>query len=167
MADETEYERGLKKAFRMLAVKARSEKEIRAGLHEKKIDRQVADRIVGRLGELKYLDDADFARQWVRRLAIEKLYGDRRIEAGLREKGIDETIGKQALAEIRREFPERDAVRRAIKKKLKDRTLRRADLREVRSVTQHLLGRGFAPGLVFEMIKETQEGYRDDNGQPD
>ena len=158
------YDKGLQKAFRLLAARARSEKELRAKLKEAKYERQTVDRIVARLYELSYLNDEAFARQWARRLAMDKLSGDRRIVTGLEEKGIDRATCEQILAEIRREVPEREAIRQFIQKRLKGKTLDRLDIRGKRSLAQCLLGRGFAPDLIFKMITEAQEGKRDDDG---
>jgi hypothetical protein len=93
MADDPEYEKGLQKAYRLLAVRARSERELRTRLKEKMFDGQVIDRVIARLYELNYLDDEAFARQWARRLAVDKLSGNRRIELSLLEKGVDRTTG--------------------------------------------------------------------------
>jgi regulatory protein len=167
MADDPEYEKGLQKAYRLLAARARSERELRAKLKEKKFDRPVVDRIIARLYELNYLDDAAFARQWARRLAIDKLSGNRRIEISLQEKGVDRTTCERVIAEIRQDVPERQAIRQIIRKKLRGGKLQRQDGRGKRSLAQHLLGRGFTPDLIYEMIREAEEGNRDDDGQSD
>jgi regulatory protein len=167
MADELEYEKGLQKAYRLLAARARSERELRTKLKEKKFDPPVVDRIVARLYELTYLDDEAFARQWARHLAMDKLSGNRRIEISMQEKGVDRATYERVLAEIRQDTPEREAVRQLIRKKLKGARLQKQDGREKRRLFQHLLGRGFTPDLIFEMIREAEGGYRDDDGQSD
>jgi regulatory protein len=173
MADDPEfeesakYDKGLQKAFRLLGARARSEKELRVKLKEAKYERQTVDRIVARLYELNYLDDEAFARQWARRLAMDKLSGDRRIGISLQEKGVDRATCEQILTEIRREVPEREAIRQLIQKRLKGKALDRQDVRGKRCLAQSLLGKGFAPDLIFEMITEAQEGYQDDDGQSD
>jgi regulatory protein len=167
MADDPEYEKGLQKAYRLLAVRARSERELRTKLKEKKFDRPVIDRVVARLYELTYLDDEAFARQWARHLAVDKLSGNRRIEMSLQEKGVDRTTCERILAEIRQEAPEKEAIRQVVRKKLKGGKLQKQDGREKRRLVQHLLGRGFAPDLIFEVIREAEGGNRDDDGQSD
>jgi regulatory protein len=167
MADDPEYEKGLQKAYRLLAARARSERELRTKLKEKKFDRPVIDRVVARLYELTYLDDEAFARQWARHLAVDKLSGNRRIEMSLQEKGVDRTTCERILAEIRQEAPEKEAIRQVVRKKLKGGKLQKQDGREKRRLVQHLLGRGFAPDLIFEVIREAEGGNRDDDGQSD
>lgn len=158
MADDPEYEKGLQKAFRLLAARARSEKELRAKLQERKFDPSAIDRIIARLFELSYLDDKVFARQWARHLAVDKRAGNRRIQVSLQEKGVDQALREAVLAEIRQEFPEREAVRQIIGKKMKGKTLGRQDVREKRSLVQHLLGRGFTPALIYETMNEFAAG---------
>ena len=167
MSEDLAYEKGLQKAYRLLAVRARSERELRTKLKEKKFDGQVVDRVVARLYELAYLDDEAFARQWARHLAVDKLSGNRRIEMNLQEKGVGRAICEQVLAEIRQEAPEKEAIRQLIRKKLKGARLQKQDGQGKRRLVQHLLGRGFAPDLIFEMIREAEGGYQDDDGQSD
>ncbi len=167
MSEDLAYEKGLQKAYRLLAVRARSERELRTKLKEKKFDGRTVDRVVARLYELAYLDDEAFARQWARHLAVDKLSGNRRIEMNLQEKGVNRTTCEQVLAEIRQDVPERQAIRQLIRKKLKGARLQKQDVREKRRLAQHLLGRGFTPDLIFEMIREAQEGGQDDDGQSD
>jgi len=164
MSEDLAYEKGLQKAYRLLAARARSERELRTKLKEKKFDSPVIDRVVARLYELTYLDDEAFARQWARHLAVDKLSGNRRIEMNLQEKGIDRTTCELVLAEIRQDIPEREAVRQVIRKKLKGCKLQRQDSRGKRSLAQYLLGRGFTPDLIYAIIRETEEGNRDDDG---
>jgi len=164
MSEDLAYEKGLQKAYRLLAVRARSEWELRTKLKEKKFDRQVVDGVVARLYELTYLDDEAFARQWARHLAVDKLSGNRRIEMSLQEKGVGRAMCERVLAEIRQEAPEKEAIRQLIRKKLKGARLQKQDGQGKRRLVQHLLGRGFAPDLIFEMIREAEGGNQDDDG---
>jgi regulatory protein len=166
MSEDLAYEKGLQKAYRLLAARARSERELRTKLKEK-LDGPVIDRVVARLYELTYLDDEAFARQWARHLAMDKLSGNRRIEISLQGKGVGRDVCELVLAEIRQDIPEREAVRQVIRKKLKGSKLQKQDGRGKRSLAQYLLGRGFTPDLIYEMIREAEEGNRDDDGQSD
>ncbi len=162
MDEDPDFERAKKKAFRLLARRARSVRELRDKLKERKIEDDLIDRVVSRLFELNYLDDEAFARQWVRHLAVDKLSGNRRIQTSLREKGIPKDLGERVIAEIRGEFSESEALAKLIRRKRKS---RQPDARERRSLAQYLLGRGFAPDLIFEMIRGTEEGHRHDDRQ--
>lgn len=167
MPDDPEVEKALQTAYRLLAARARSEREVRAKLGGKGINGRIIDQVIDRLHELNYLNDASFARQWAGRLAEDRLAGNRRIEMSLREKGIEPALIDGIIAEVRQTLPEREAIRRAIRKKLKDGASPLRDDREKRRLAQHLLGRGFAPGLIYEMIREAEEEYRNDDRQSD
>ena len=82
------HEKAKQRAFRLLAMRARSEKELRSKLREKGFDESVVEAVASRLRELNYLNDESFAREWARNLAVNKLFGNRRIEASLMEKGV-------------------------------------------------------------------------------
>jgi regulatory protein len=155
------YEKAKQRAFRLLAMRARSEKELRGKLREKGFDESVVEEVAERLGELNYLDDESFARQWARNLALNKLFGNRKIEAGLMEKGIPQPLIRQVLTEVRQELPEQEAIILLIRKKV-DTSNGKLDDREKRRLAQRLMGKGFPPGLVFDILNRSKEGLLDE-----
>jgi regulatory protein len=144
MADDPVFEKARQKAFRLLSLRGRSTKEIRSKLREQKYEEPVINRVIDRLLKDRYLDDAAFARDWARSLAENRLYGNRRIETSLIQKGI--SGGLEAV----------------IRKKLKDRKLGDLDRREKQRLARSLMGRGFPAGLVFEMLRIKEEGLFDE-----
>ncbi len=154
-------EKAKQRAFRLLAMRPRSEKELRAKLKEKGFDESVVAEVAARLRELNYLDDESFARQWARNLAVNKLLGNRRIEASLMEKGIPQPLIRQVLSEVRKELAEREAVILLIRKKV-DNGAGKMDDREKRRLAQSLMGKGFPPGLVFDILNRSKEGVLDE-----
>jgi regulatory protein len=142
-------------------MRARSEKELRAKLKEKGFDEPVVEEVAARLRELNYLDDESFARQWARNLAVNKLLGNRRIEASLVEKGIPQPLIRQVLTEVREELTEQKAVTLLIRKKL-DSGARKMDDRERRRLAQSLMGKGFPPGMIFDILNRSKEGLLDE-----
>ena len=154
-------EKAKQRAFRLLAMRPRSEKELRAKLKEKGFDESVVAEVAARLRELNYLDDESFARQWARNLAVNKLLGNRRIEASLMEKGIPQPLIRQVLSEVRKELAEREAVILLIRKKV-DNGAGKMDDRERRRLAQSLMGKGFPPGLVFDILNRSKEGVLDE-----
>src|SRR5512136_1087022 len=118
MEEDPLYEKAKQRAFRLLAVRARSEKELRTKLKERGFDESVVGVVIARLRELKYLDDESFAREWARNLAVNRLLGNRRIEESLREKGIPRELIEQVIIEVREELSEHKALRELIRKKV-------------------------------------------------
>ena len=134
---------------------------MRAKLKERGFDESTVEEVAARLRELNYLDDESFARQWARNLAVNKLFGNRRIEASLVEKGIPQPLIRQVVAEARAELSEQEAVILLIKKKLES-GARNVDEKERRRLAQSLMGKGFPPGLVFDILNRSKEGLLDD-----
>jgi len=161
MKEAPPHEKAKQRAFRLLAMRPRSEKELRAKLKEKGFDESVIGEVAARLRELNYLDDESFARQWARNLAVNKLLGNRRIEASLMEKGIPQPLIRQVLSEVRKELAEREAVILLIRKKV-DNGAGKMDDRERRRLAQSLMGKGFPPGLVFDILNRLKEGLLDE-----
>lgn len=108
------YDTLLNAAFRFLSFRPRSSQEVRDFLHKKTRKTHVAPevftRIMDRLIELGYIDDAKFVAWWVEARQKTKPRGMRLIKRELKLKGID-------TADIA-ETSEDDIARRAIQKKI-------------------------------------------------
>lgn len=155
MAEADELRKALNKAYRLLGVRSRSGREIRQKLRDKGIAEPVLEKAMERLAELNYLDDAAFACQWARNLAVNKLYGNRRIEMSLREKGISEAVVDAAIAQAREELSEQAAVERLIIRKAQRRRGDEGmDVKEKHRLYQWIVGKGFASDMVYERLKD-------------
>jgi len=150
--EDPSYARALQKAFRSLAARDRSEREIRTRLKTGMFDDATVDRVVKRLYELGYLDDAAIARRWVRNLAAERLMSNRRIEARLADRGLARDVIRSALEEIRQEISEAEAVRRILRRE--EKRVSRAGTPERQRVVRRLMGQGFPPEAVFDTLRE-------------
>lgn len=157
MEQDKSYDRAMNMALRLLAVRARSVKEIRAKLADKGVDGPVLEKVIEKLLDLNYLDDVAFAGQWTRHLAFNLLYGDRRIEASLREKGVPEEIIRRSISENREELEEKAALRRILNKKIKGLNAQNLDRKLKARLARMLAGRGFSTGLIYEALRNPQE----------
>jgi len=155
--DNSLQEKAKKKAFRLLSVRARSERELRSKLKEKGFDEAVIGAVIDKLREMKYLDDSSFAEQWARNLGVNRLLGDRRIKLSLKEKGIPPPLIEQAIASLRNEVSETDAIGKLIKKKLKSQRLETMDAAEKGKLARGLMGKGFPADLVWRELFITGE----------
>jgi regulatory protein len=155
-----------KKAYRLLSMRPHSEKELEKKLREKGFPAVVIKEALEKLHDLKYLDDASFAVQWARNLAINKLWGDKKIFVNLREKGVEAELISVAVEEARREISEEEAIAFLIKKKASRKKLDTLDLKEKKRIFQNLLGRGFPAGLILNKLGRIAEGEFDgENGE--
>jgi regulatory protein len=166
MDEERELGRAETKAFRLLTLRAHSEKELRAKLHAGGFAGVVVERAVGRCRELGYLNDEAFARQRARMLAVGRLAGDRRITLDLRERGIDAGLAAQVLAEVRGELGEEEAAERLLRRKTRGRPVAALTNREKARLARGLMGKGFPTGLILKTLKKTEEeGFHGDDGE--
>ena len=166
MDEEREYRRAEGKAFRLLTLRAHSEKELRAKLHAGGFADAVVEQVVQRCRELGYLNDEAFARQRARVLAVSRLAGDRRIAFDLRERGIDAGLSARAIAEVRGEFDEEEAAKRLLRKKIRGRSVAALNDREKAGLARSLMGKGFPTDLILKILKKTEEeGFHDDDGE--
>ncbi|PIV00479.1 MAG: hypothetical protein COS57_15795 [Syntrophobacterales bacterium CG03_land_8_20_14_0_80_58_14] len=166
MDEEREYGRAEGKAFRLLTLRAHSEKELCAKLRAGGFPAPVVERVVRRCRELGYLNDEAFARQRARALAVSRLAGDRRIAFDLRERGIDAGLSARVIAEVRGELDEEEAVKRLLRKKIRGRPVAALTEREKAGLARSLMGKGFPTGLILKILKKTEEeGFHDDDGE--
>ena len=155
------YEKAKAKALRLLSYRGRSKEELRSKLGEKGFDETVIRKVIDRFSELKYLDDEIFAQDWARHLALYRLWGDRKIAISLREKGIDGQTIDGAILFAREEIGQKEAIKRLIEKRMKKRSFETIDFKEKRRLAQNLLGRGFPPPLIFDVLGKVEEDYID------
>lgn len=154
------------KAYRLLSMRPHSEKELEKKLLEKGFSLVVVKEALEKLHELKYLDDASFARQWARNLAVNKLCGNRKIIVSLQGKGITAELISAAIDEARREISEEETITFLIKKKASRKKLDILDLKEKKRIFQSLLGRGFPAGLILNKLGRIAQGeFNGENGE--
>ena len=166
LEESPSFTRAIRNAYRLLAARDRSEKEMRLRLREKGYSETVVGGVTARLRAMGYLDDGNFARQWARHLAVNCLYGDIRIETELREKGITRDLTRMAINRARKEMTERQAVRKLLRKYRGEQGGQETDTKEQNRIIQRLVGKGFPHGLIFSMVKHGEEELvHDDDGQ--
>lgn len=166
MDDDPLRKKALDRAYRLLARRARSEEELRRKLVEAGYPEGIVAMVLDKCRDLGYLNDARYARQRARDLAVNRLAGDRRIAADLRERGIAAATAREAIAAVRCETGEGEALERLVQKKTRGVPLAALDERQRARLARGLLGRGFPPGLVFTTLKRGQEREIDgDDGQ--
>jgi SOS response regulatory protein OraA/RecX len=77
------------------------------------------------------------------------------------EKGIPQPLIRQVLGEVREELTEREAIILLIRKKV-DNGAGKLDDRKKRRLAQSLMGKGFSPSLVFDILNRLKEGLPDE-----
>ncbi len=140
------------RSYRLLSMRPHSEKELEKKLRDKGFPAPVIKEALENLSDLKYLNDASFAIGWARNVAVNKLWGNRKISAGLQEKGVAERLIADAIAAVRRELSEEEAIAKLIRKKTAGKKMVVPDRKEKQKIFASLLGRGFPPGLILNQL---------------
>jgi regulatory protein len=126
--------------------------ELTARLRRRGAPAEVAAAVVADLAARGHLDDAAFARQWVATRSA-RGYGAARLRAELRARGVDAALIDAALDELD-SGDALDRARAVAVRRLP--ALRRGDpLRAAARLSDHLLRRGYAAGLVARVVRET------------
>jgi regulatory protein len=134
-------------AMNSLARRAFSVYEMRAYLERRAEDKEVVKGVLHRLKELNYLDDARYARQFVRLHSELRKQGPFRIARDLRARGVPDKQIEAALAERSLESNETAVVRERLARRIK---LLRGPLdeRRIASIYRSLLRAGFAADTI-------------------
>jgi regulatory protein len=120
------------------------------------------DGLLAEFRELGYIDDEAYAGRRVRYLAREKLYGNRRIEVRLLDKGLPREQIRRAIDTVRQEFSEAEAVKMRLAKEPPEKRIK-TDAGDKRRFVQRLMGKGFPPQLIFEILGNRVEEHIDDD----
>lgn len=139
----------MNRALHFLGYRARSQKEVRDRLGRYGYDGETIEVVLGRLGELGYLDDAEFARTAAREKA--RKYGPRRVSAELRRGGVDAEVAEEAVADAFAGRPEREAAYAAVSRRYN--TSEGSDAL-ARRVYGFLTRRGFSADVCAEIARE-------------
>jgi len=136
------------RALNLLGYRARSEGEMRERLGRYGYVSETVEAVIGRLGELAYLDDEEFARQRAQEKA--RKYGPRRVSADLIKSGVGRDLASRAVAE---EFEGRSELADA-----RSAAARRynggGSEAEARRVYGFLARRGYSAGVCADVAME-------------
>ena len=148
-------------AINSLARRAYSVYEMRTYLERRAEDKDAVKSILDRLKELNYLDDARYARQFVRLRTELRKQGAFRIARDLRARGVPDRHIEAALAERPAESNEAALVRARLARRIK--SLRGPlDERRVASLYRSLLRAGFSADTIRrELIALTKKSVEE------
>jgi regulatory protein len=141
-------------ALRVLALREHSEAELRRKLTDKGYEAAEIDACVLRLKELRYLDDARFARvfasSWLRN---GRGYGAR-LKMELARRGVAAETAAQALEELAEEYGEPELLAQLMERKFGSFDPQTATEKERRRVIGYLQRKGFSLSAIFGKLRE-------------
>ena len=97
---EESREAAYNRALLLLSYRPRSENEVRKKLVEKGIEETVADAVIERLKENRYLGDDKFARDWIENRSTFRPRSRKMLYYELRQKGVAEDHIQDALESV-------------------------------------------------------------------
>lgn len=150
-------------ALRLLEARARSEHELRTAMRKKEVPGDVADEVMARLKELRYVDDEAFAESLAgNRLRVSRR-GRTRIRRELQDKGVDREAVEEVLAGLDPE-QEWQAARAFAEKRARSMHGLEPHV-AARRLRGALARRGFSMDIVARVSTETLGALEDE--QPD
>ena len=143
-------------ALKLLAVRARSEQQLREKLLAKAwLDPQLIEVCIARLKELGYVNDRTFALNFaLSRLQLRAL-GKARLRRELVEKKVPRELIDETLEKVFAEVLEEDSLKRAIEKHLRIHG-KPTDPKSTRRILAYLIRQGFAYDLVMKKLRALQ-----------
>ena len=157
--------RGYNRALRFLAVRPRSQVEVRRNLqaYRPRDGRRLAESqiewIIAKLQEWQYLDDREFARFWVEQRNRFRPVAPRALRYELRQKGVDDSVAHEIIDELSDATSACEAAARSRLYRWQEETNPVQFRRKMGSFLQR---RGFdyevARGVIDRIWKELEEG---------
>ena len=145
------------RALGLLDQRARSRKELHDRLIAAEFEPDVIDAVLDDLAEVGLINDASFAREWVRQRHVRRGKSARALDMELKDKGVEAADRAAALEQVTEDSEE--SVARQVAEK-KARTLKKvpADRHErdkfLRRIVGTLARRGYSQGLTMRVSIE-------------
>ena len=151
-------------ALRSLAVRPRTEREIRDALRGKEFSEQVAAETIGALKEARLLDDAAFARSFIRNALTLKPAGRVLLRRKLLLLGVDRILADEALDEVLAGVSQQEDAGRAASAfvRKKSAMMKKGDAKLRQQLTAFLMRRGYTWDIVEGTVKDALKGETDE-----
>ncbi len=151
LLDASAMRTAIDRALNYLSYRPRSAEEARRHLLKKSTPPAVVSRVIERLREREYVDDAAFARFWIDSRRRHKPMGMRGLRYELRQKGIADGIVESALAE----YDELEAAT-CLARERAPRFLGGSPREFRRKLGGLLQRRGFDDSLIRDLLRDLQ-----------
>jgi regulatory protein len=151
------YARYYNSALKYLALRPRSEKEVRDNLTKKKSPPDVTERVIARLTEQKFLNDEEFTRWWIEQRTRVTPRSMRLIQIELQQKGISKDILESRIKNHESSGSDEETARKIIEKRIeKMRDLPRIEIYQ--KLGGHLARKGYSWDIIKKAIDEQLSG---------
>jgi regulatory protein len=157
-----EYARGEAKAMRLLSIRPRTKQEISKAFESMGLSRSVRVGIMHDLEARGLIDDAKFAREFVRNRVELRQMGPHRLRFDLKRLGVHESIVDRVLDDEVTESTQETAAREIIRKKLGQRRPTEGDVRRLgaqlrrRGIDYEIINR-----LMYDLLQRVERRSED------
>lgn len=152
---ESSPEAALKRAFKFLSYRSRSEVEVRSKLAQWGFPQEVVEATLEKLHSLNFLNDEAFARGWAQGRSGDRGYGPLRVERELRQKGVANDLIRQVVEETYGREEGKETARKLLEKRFHDKDL--SDPKILRRAIGFLKRRGYRDSVIAEVLKMSAE----------
>ncbi len=160
----SDYDAARQVVLRKLTGSAKSRHQLAEALREKEFDEATSSAVLDRMEEVGLIDDAEFARVWVRTRHQTKGLGATALRHELAGRGVAEPLIEEAVAQLSAE-DEEAVARELLEKKLGDTVIpaghnpedRRERERRSRRLVSMLGRRGHSPSTALRLVREVME----------
>jgi regulatory protein len=150
LKDESALGKGYDRTLNLIAMRPRSEGELRQYLKRKDFDGLSADAIIEKLRTKGYIDDEDFARRWVESRRLLKATSKRRLSQELKQKYVSDDIIRAVL-----EADETDEV--AVLRELIERKRKQTKYQDTIKLMQYLTRQGFNYDTIKQALQDNAD----------
>ncbi|OGG02741.1 hypothetical protein A2W14_02330 [Candidatus Gottesmanbacteria bacterium RBG_16_37_8] len=144
-------------ALRLIAIRPRSEKEIKQKLsyylHKKYLPENLAGQIIAHLKEFNFINDLEFTKWWFDQRRSASIRGNKIIEYELKLKGISPDIIKELLATFSEE-EELEKAKKVIAKFLRIKSAKVSNQILKMKLENLLFRRGFTSSIIKKAIDD-------------
>lgn len=144
-------------AIKILMRRAHSVSEMKKALIRRTADQDLIQKVIARLKQNGYIDDARYAKQFARQRTEGRKQGKFRVARDLRARGVPDRHIEAALEEVAQNTDEAAVVRQRIERKLRSfrgpNTTKKVDDRKLASLYRSLLRAGFSADVVRRELR--------------
>lgn len=157
-----EFEKFYNKALKFLSYRPRSVEEVRNNLLNsrgrfKSVKRnttpEIADKIIAKLKEYKFLDDTEFVKWWIEQRTNYKPRSLRLIKMELGQKGIDKDLIEKVMEGLENKVDDLVSAKKLIERKLPRYKGLERD-KKFQKIARFLASKGFSYDIIKEIFKD-------------
>ena len=158
--EQEECRKAAEKAMNLLLTQDRTRKELQERLYRAGFSEQASEYAMNYVTGFGYIDDLRYAANYI------SYHGKKRSRKELRYKLMGKGVDSAVIAEAFEDYEpedEREALRSALRKRLKGKGLSVADHKEKNKIIAYLAGKGYPLSAIKQIMREQEEMESNEN----